>query len=292
MKQLYFAASLSLAFSLFSDASLAQGSSQGVFMVAKGQVTVSRGDSSAPTSAKVGMPVFVGDLVETGVDSRAKIVMNDRNVLNVSPQSRVKIAAYSSSGNGRGGELKLESGKVRTDLEQKYDGKANKFRVLTPTAVAGVRGTQFVTSFNQATQVTEVVTLRGEVTFQKIGAGGPEGASVVIRKGETSNVKPGLAPEQPKSLPKQQLDSIDKSTRGQEAAAGTGTGAGSGPRGGDVKPEVEEPGREGQQVGGPGRPRPVLLPGDKSNQRTLIEDTVRNNSGKPGTVNIQPVKSP
>lgn len=117
----------------------------GMFMVVKGDVKVS-GSGGAAVVAKVGTKVNQGDQIITGLDSRAKIVMSDRNIINISPNTKVVIEEYINDAKSKNVKLGLLEGKIRTNVEQKYDNDKNKFEIRTPTAVAGVRGTQFITS--------------------------------------------------------------------------------------------------------------------------------------------------
>ncbi len=220
----------------------------GLFMVVKGDVKLVSG-TKAPFPAKVGTKVLVGDVVTTGADSRAKIVMVDRNVINVSPDSKMQIAKYSSDATTgtKTVEIKLDEGKIRNNVEQSYDGEKSKFILKTPTAVAGVRGTQFVTSFSSKTQKTEVVTMKGQVTFASMLNGKIVGKPVVVNKGETTASSPGAPPEKPKTLPKNELKEIDKdSTAATKTKSETvadkksdGTKHGEGPK-------------DGPKEGGPG----------------------------------------
>ncbi|MBK7960428.1 MAG: FecR domain-containing protein [Bdellovibrionales bacterium] len=173
----------------------------GLFMVVKGDIKV-KNIQNQINPTKVGTKIFPGETVISGVDSRAKIVMSDRNVINVSPSSEMKIEKYESAGKEgpRNVELNLIDGKVRNNVEQKYDGEKSKFLMKTPTAVAGVRGTEFLTSFNKASQVTQVVTLRGSVTLSPATPVGsaPSKVSITVQKGESSSVAPGLRQSLPK----------------------------------------------------------------------------------------------
>ncbi len=183
----------------------------GLFMVVKGDVKVISG-TKAPFPVKVGSKVMVGDVVTTGVDSRAKVVMADRNVINISPDSRMQINKYSadSKTGAKEVEIKLDQGKIRNNVEQSYDGEKSKFILKTPTAVAGVRGTQFVTSFDSKTQKTSIVTMKGQVTFASVLNGKVIGKPVVVNKGESTTSSAGAPPEAPKAVPKSELKEMDK----------------------------------------------------------------------------------
>lgn len=214
----------------------------GLFMVVKGDVKVTS-VGKAPFPVKVGSKILVGDTVTTGPDSRAKIVMADRNVINVSPDTRMQITKYTNDAtNGtKNVEIKLDQGKVRNNVEQSYDGDKSKFILKTPTAVAGVRGTQFVTSFNSVTQQTQVVTMKGQVAFGSVLNGRLVGSSVVVNKGQMTTASPGAPPEPPKILPKNELKQIDKDstaankTKGDTIADGSGKNTPEGGREGKLR---------------------------------------------------------
>lgn len=200
----FFAVFFILVLSVFCKAS-----DYGVFMVVKGDVKVIKTDNQNQ-AAKVGLKVNVGDTIISAADSRAKIVMSDRNVISISPMTTLKISKY-VTGADKNVELNLSEGKVRTNVEQEYDGEKSQFLIKTPSAVAGVRGTQFITSYDSKSKVTEVVTLRGQVAFTNLAAKDFRSANtVLIKKGEASSLSQDQAPEKPKQVPKETLKSIDR----------------------------------------------------------------------------------
>jgi hypothetical protein len=183
----------------------------GILMVVKGTVKVQT-TSKQISNAKVGSKVQEGDSVITEADSRAKIVMSDRNVINLNPDTQIVIAKYENdaASGKKNVELNLLKGKVRNNVEQTYDGEKNKFLIKTPTAVAGVRGTQFLAGFNPQTQMTSIVTFKGSVSLASIGANGKMiGSPVMVKKGEMTQSAPNTAPEAPKILPKEDMKKMD-----------------------------------------------------------------------------------
>lgn len=181
----------------------------GIFMVVKGDVEV-ESQKTGKFKAKVSSKVYAGDTVTTGADGRGKIVMSDRNVLNISPDTKFKINKYENdSATGvKNVDIDLSQGKLRSNVEQKYDGEKSQFLIKTPTAVAGVRGTQFLTSFDRVTRRTEIVTFKGTVALSLPGSSAPP---VLVKKGQTSSVSQGQsAPEAPKQMKKEDLDSVNK----------------------------------------------------------------------------------
>ena len=180
----------------------------GIFMVVKGDVKITSGGKVE--SAKVGKKVFPGDSIEAAADSRAKVVMSDKNVLNVSPDSKIVIEKYENDGKDKKNvELNVLYGKVRASVEQKYDGEKSKFNIKTPSAVAGVRGTDFITGYNPNTKVSQVITFSGVVA---VGTPGPNGSisnAVFVRPGQMTSAGAGQAPEAPKSVPTEELKTMN-----------------------------------------------------------------------------------
>ncbi|MFN8943809.1 MAG: FecR domain-containing protein [Pseudobdellovibrionaceae bacterium] len=229
----------------------------GMFMVVKGEISVlSAQNRKRPV--KVGSKILSGETVVSGIDSRAKIVMSDRNVINISPETQLKIEQYKNDPKTgeKNVELNLIDGKVRNNVEQKYDGEKNKFIMKTATAVAGVRGTQFFVAFSSKTQITQVVTLKGQVSFAPVSVSGTVGSSVFVNKGESTSVGAGApAPEPPQVLPKEELKKVDKESTAasnsppKEAAPAANADAAAS-QASDKKTEGDQP-RDGSKTSGP-----------------------------------------
>lgn len=207
------------AFAFFSTSAQAQ-QVYGELKVVKGDVSIKSGRDMKVTKAAIGMRVFPSDTIKTGKDSRAKILMVDKNEINISPESEIVLQkyVYDPAAGKKDVLLNVLTGKVRSKVEQKYDGTTTKFQVKTPSAVAGVRGTDFLTSFNSNTRQSQVVTFHGKVEFGQPGAGGAISNPVMVTPGQMSTAAAGAAPSAPIEMPKQQLASMDK-----ESAADTAT---------------------------------------------------------------------
>ena len=120
---------------------------------------------------KKGFKIQEKDIVETAEEARAKIVFVDDNILTIAPASKIEIAKvkYSKKQNNNSTLLNLLYGKVRNTISEHnhYDQKDNTFEVKTKSAVAGVRGTDFSTSFKESPfEVTEVETVHGLVNLK------------------------------------------------------------------------------------------------------------------------------
>lgn len=212
-----------ISLTLLLSAGFAQAETYGTMMVVKGDIKVASAKSGKVENAKVGFKVYEGDAITAGADSRAKIIMSDKNVLNISPDSKITIAKYenNSQKGSRNVELKVDYGKVRASVEQQYDGEKNKFNIRTPTAVAGVRGTDFLAGFNPQTRKTQVVTFSGVVAVGQAGANGQISNPVFVQPGQTTSVSEGQAPEAPKALPKEQVQDMNNESKAETAKNNT-----------------------------------------------------------------------
>jgi len=185
----------------------------GVFMVVKGDIKISS-KAGKTEPAKVGTKVTEGDTVQAGHDSRAKIVMADKNVFNISPDTKMVIEKSQSNGNSKNVELKVEFGKVRASVEQKYDGDKSNFNIRTPTAVAGVRGTDFMMGYDSKTRISQIVTFSGMVAVGQPGPGGTIASPVYVPPGHMTQVSDVTKPpEAPKPVPASDLKQMNQDTK-------------------------------------------------------------------------------
>jgi hypothetical protein len=217
--------SLALLFPLFLSSLAKADAMYGLFMIVKGDVSF-QNPNGALEKAKVGAKVFEGATVKSEKDSRAKIVMADRNVFNLSPESKMTIQKYDATAGKKNVSLSLEEGKVRVNVEQKYDGNKEKFLLKTPTVVAGVRGTQFLAGYNSASKTSQVVTFKGSVAMTSFSPSGQPMGTVRVEKGQSSTAGAGQAPATPRDVPAQELKDLDKSSASTgDKKSGSGSGS-------------------------------------------------------------------
>ena len=121
----------------------------GQIKVATGQVFVDRKGQSLP--GRVGMPLENDDVVRTGVDGSVGITMRDNSLLSAGPNSILSLERFEfdpTTNDGRfdaqlrRGTLAVVSGRIAKKTPQ-------AMTVRTPSAVLGVRGTEFVVSVDE-----------------------------------------------------------------------------------------------------------------------------------------------
>lgn len=107
-----------------------------------------------------------GEIIQTMGDGWLKILFNDDSLMDIGPAAMVQLQKFQGQGKDRHVVFKVLYGKVRGVVAQALSTPAN-YEILTPTALMGVRGTEFLVNVypdkEHRTQ-TEVVCLHGQVS--------------------------------------------------------------------------------------------------------------------------------
>ncbi len=165
-------------------------------------------ESSYATSATVGVITFVrgkaykevnivatpnmsllnGDVLVTGNNGFINIMFRDGNILSVYPDSKFRITEVVPRKKSR---FMLFWGKVISKVKKLL--KKSIFRIETPVAIGGVRGTEFRMAYKN--DVSRVEVLRGAVYMEAAGK------EVVVPAGYGSLAEKGKPPIEPVRLP-------------------------------------------------------------------------------------------
>src|SRR6266566_3620396 len=175
-------------------------------------VNLARGGKTIPAAAKT--VVDWQDLVNTQVNARARIALDDGSVLNVGSDSSVQVIKHDAGAQQT--ELELSYGKLRTQA-QKISKTDGKFEVRTPAGVAGVVGTDFFVEY--ANNAMNVIVFEGLVKVCNLAA-----ICVMAKAGQMSSVRSG---DNSAPLPPQQatLDVLVSSSNDTSPGAAEGATA-------------------------------------------------------------------
>jgi hypothetical protein len=157
--------------------------------------------------ASVGERIEAGDRIRTGSLSTARLLFFEESTTDLAASTEVAITQASARRDGDGKIIVLHQwlGRTYSRVEQLPD-RASRFEIETPTAVAGVHGTEFAIAVEgDGTTSVEVVEGLVEVTAQD--------RTVTVLAGEKTTVQP----ERPPSNPAQNL----QATPSPEAPAPT-----------------------------------------------------------------------
>jgi hypothetical protein len=149
-----------------------------------------------------------GETVLTGPNSFAGFKLADGSMLSEQASSKLKfgrLAAYGKTGMVST-ELNLEGGRLEAGASKQI-GPAGGFRVITPVAVAGLRGTAFRLNVSE-----DGKTLHSEVLQGVVGVAA-ESQEVLVAKAEGTVAELGKPPEPARPLlPAPTLDSLPDRT--------------------------------------------------------------------------------
>ncbi|MBI3394676.1 MAG: FecR domain-containing protein [Spirochaetia bacterium] len=124
----------------------------------KGQVSVEREGKAA--DAKVGEVIKTADVIVTKEASSADLLIQGGGVLRISENSRMSIASMK-----QGASYKLDQGRIVLGLNKLE--KTDNVEVVTPTAIASVRGTAF--GISSGDKLNKISVLTGAVAVESGG---------------------------------------------------------------------------------------------------------------------------
>lgn len=183
-----------------------------------GDVQVKGASSEALKKAEAGQQLAPHETLITGDDGSCRLIMPDKNALEIYPHTHFQIEEYSNdpAENKKMALFQLVTGKVRARVGEKYDGEKQLFQIHTPVAVAGVRGTDFILDYDKLEKTSQVTTLEGEVRFGRPGPNRTIVDAVPVAAGKRSVARSGKPPTKSEVVPKAQLHEMGKGTTHSE----------------------------------------------------------------------------
>ena len=155
-----------------------------------GAVMVREGDPRAP--------LFQGDLLRSGKGARAEVYLREgKDTVSMYSATVFRIAEASNKGTRIGLGIGKAFVKVLSAFSQ------GRFKLQTPTAVIGVKGTEFVASTDGVE--TFLLTVSGVVGLANVDF--PE-QEILVRANQASSVMPGALPARPVEVPEETQEKI------------------------------------------------------------------------------------
>jgi len=120
----------------------------GMVQFATGDVQLRRAAGALP--ALKGVEVESGDIVITGANGRAQIRFSDGGLVALYPDSQFTVTRYADAGNAAQDQFAVNLARGGLRAITGWIGKrdARNYKVTTPTAVVGIRGSAFLIAFN------------------------------------------------------------------------------------------------------------------------------------------------
>jgi len=138
-----------VAIALLSLAVPAVAADVGLVKVSKGSVQIQRGAQKLP--APVGAAIQPNDVIVTGADGSAGVTFTDNSLVSVGPNSVFAIDKYSFDTTTHQGEFQgnLRQGRLAAISGKMVKQSPESMKIRTPSAIMGVRGTEFVVEVAQ-----------------------------------------------------------------------------------------------------------------------------------------------
>ncbi|WCL50917.1 lipoprotein LipL45 [Leptospira sp. GIMC2001] len=190
------------------ESSASKGSTiSAVIVFSVGDSKVSHADGTEER-AQLGASVKTGDTIKTGEKGKVDLQLDNGSSIRIAPSTTLDFAKLAMNASGSSEtQLALVSGKVFANVNKAK--KDDNFSIVTPTAIAGVRGTSFIVENDAKTNKAKVKVVDGAVAMssripalenlkpEEIEANADykklvasiESSSVVLEKGQQASLK-------------------------------------------------------------------------------------------------------
>jgi len=201
-----------------------------------GKVYQTHQEETVVNQVRLATPIYMYDQLETDLSAKATFTFDDGSTLTMAEGSTINITKhiYDPDTDLRQTIVHLSNGAVRF-IVTKGKARGSMFKVITPTATAGVRGTEFVVIVNPSG--TTFIVLEGSIETMTRLPGGEVAEIYIVSAGELQNFSkngkaakvkktpPGLLrstmvrTQRPQNILKQKGLSKAAATNGAKAAA-------------------------------------------------------------------------
>ena len=157
--------------------------------------------------AKKGLPLFKGDTIITQEKGRIRFELNDRSIVSLASRTKMVInkSVYDPTKKSRLSFLKMALGRGRFLVRKLFDLNRSRFSVKTPTAVVGVRGSDFI--IRTTSKVTEVTALE-KTRLEVMSLAAPEVKPMLVTDFERTTVEIGAPPSNVETVAPEEIEQI------------------------------------------------------------------------------------
>lgn len=142
-----------------------------VIAALSGDVTIKKGGGSKSYDAYESMSLNQGDTVYTGANSSVKLNLSNGDAdVTLGGNAEVNVSDLNTSNGNKKSKLKVWAGSLWVKVKS-LAGSDDEFEVETPTAVMGVRGTQFFVTVDPKTGAIKMAVGAGKVSATTVTNG-------------------------------------------------------------------------------------------------------------------------
>ncbi len=189
--------------------------------------TIERGAPPNPAkiAAEQGTKVQWNDVLTTADDGRLRVLLRDQSILSLGSKSRMVVVQHNPAIQQTA--LEVTYGRLRARVTE-ITQSSGSFEIRTPTAVAGVIGTDFVVDVDEHGE-TGVTCLKGNVRVRN--ADSKIKGEEIVPEGHSTHVKRGAGPMKAHRLAAKDLERIKNETEPGEGKGKQRQGQGRGGKG-------------------------------------------------------------
>lgn len=151
-----------------------------VISALSGDVTIKKGGGSKSYDAYESMSLNQGDTVYTGASSSATLNLSSGDAdVTLGENAEINVSDLNTSDGNKKSKLKVWAGSMWVKVKS-LAGSNDEFEIETPTAVMGVRGTQFFVNVDPKTGANKLAVGAGKVSVSTImnGIGSTQRSSI------------------------------------------------------------------------------------------------------------------
>jgi len=185
------------------------GAPVGKIIMAKGEAIIIHQGLSIGYRAQKGLPIFKGDTVITQSKARLRLSLNDGSIITLASETKLTVnrSVYDPRNKSRSTFLGMETGKARFWAVKMKGFKYSEFKVKTKTAVAGIRGSDFI--INATAIFTEITTLK-DTLLELISLAMPEAEPLLLSDFKRSQVAEGALPTKAEDVDFEEIEQMMK----------------------------------------------------------------------------------
>ena len=184
------------------------GSPVGRIQAVVGEAVVMHKDKERAYRARIGLPLYKGDILVTLAGARMQLKLNDESIITMVSNTRLTInkSVFDRAKKRFVSFLKMNIGRARFYIRKVRNMRHPEYRVKTPTAVVGVRGSDFL---SEVSVIGTRITAFEETSLEVANEQFPE-KFVVLNDYYQTMVKEGTLPTDPILVPLDEIEMMKK----------------------------------------------------------------------------------
>ena len=156
------------------------GTPVGKVLLVQGEAVIMHEEKGFGYRMRKGLPLFKGDTIVTLPKARVRMGLNDGSVITMASKTKMVInrSVFDRVKKRFASFLRMSVGKARFWVKKTVEGRHPEYRVKTPTAVVGVRGSDFISG---VTDFITTITALEDTRLDAAGTGSAGSAACFAR---------------------------------------------------------------------------------------------------------------